>query len=515
MTDNLSNNKRIAINTLMLYIRMFLVMAISLYTSRIILNTLGVEDFGIYNVVGGVITMLGFLSSSLSGAGSRFITYALGKGDKEELGQVYATVTIIHYLLAGIIVLLGETVGLWFVYNKLIIPVVRMEAALWVYHCSILTMVIAIISTPYNALIIAHEKMNIFAYISVVEIVLKLAIVFVLVYIPYDKLITYSIFLMLVQLLVRIAYNIYCRKSFQESKVELKWYPKLIKEMSVYAGWTINGNLAAVGYTQGINILLNLFFGPIVNAARGIAVQVQAAVMTFVSNFQTAVRPQIVKSYALYELKYMHSLIVRSSKFGYYLVLILAFPIILCIEPILKLWLGIVPEHTNIFVVIMLISGLIEPMKVALINAIHATGNIKKFQLYEGSALLTVIPISYVLLKFFSISPEMVICVYLIIQLLTQCIRVYIVLPKISMTYRYYFINVLKPVLFTIPFSIIPFFVLPSVIEASLEKLVLYMTIGVIYILICIFMVGINQYERKSIFVLVTSRFKNSLYNKL
>ena len=251
------------------------------------------------------------------------------------------------------------------------------------------------------------------------------------------------------------------------------------------------------------------------NAARGIAVQVQAAVMTFVSNFQTAVRPQIVKSYALYELKYMHSLIVRSSKFGYYLVLILAFPIILCIEPILKLWLGIVPEHTNIFVVIMLISGLIEPMKVALINAIHATGNIKKFQLYEGSALLTVIPISYVLLKFFSISPEMVICVYLIIQLLTQCIRVYIVLPKISMTYRYYFINVLKPVLFTIPFSIIPFFVLPSVIEASLEKLVLYMTIGVIYILICIFMVGINQYERKSIFVLVTSRFKNSLYNKL
>lgn len=173
---------------------MFLVMAISLYTSRIILNTLGVEDFGIYNVVGGVITMLGFLTSSLSGAGSRFITFALGKGDKEEQGQVYATVTIIHYLLAGIIVLLGETVGLWFVYNKLIIPVVRMEAALWVYHCSILTMVIAIISTPYNALIIAHEKMSIFAYISVVEIVLKLAIVLVLVYIPYDKLITYSIF---------------------------------------------------------------------------------------------------------------------------------------------------------------------------------------------------------------------------------------------------------------------------------------------------------------------------------
>jgi len=511
MTNNIANNKRIAINTLMLYIRMFLVMAISLYSSRIILNTLGVEDFGIYNIVGGVITMLGFLTSSLSGAGSRFITFALGKGDKEEQRQVYVTVMIIHYMLAGIVVLLGETVGLWFVYNKLIIPVIRMEAALWVYHCSILTMIIAIISTPYNALIIAHEKMSVFAYISVVEIVLKLTIVFILVYISYDKLITYSILLMLVQLLIRIIYNIYCRKNFQESKTKLVWYPELIKEISAYAGWTINGNLAAVGYTQGINILLNLFFGPIVNAARGIAVQVQSAVMTFVSNFQTAVRPQIVKSYALHELKYMHSLVARSSKFGYYLVLILAFPIILCIDPILKLWLGFVPEHTNTFVVIMLIAGLIEPMKVALINAIHATGDIKKFQLYEGSALLTVLPISYILLKFFSISPEMVIGVYLIIQLLTQFLRVYIVLPKISMTYRYYFINVLKPILFTIPFSFIPFFIVPNIKETSLGELLLYITIAIIYILVCIFIVGINRYERESIFILVISKFRENL----
>ena len=494
----------------MLYARMLLMMGVSLYTSRVVLQTLGVSDYGIYNVVGGVISMLSFFTSSLAGAGSRFITFALGKGERKELQEIYSSVMLIHYVLAGIVVVLGETVGLWFVYHELVIPASRMEAALWVYHCSIITMVIAIISTPYNSLIIAHEKMGVFAYVSILEVVLKLLIVFLLLYIPYDKLTVYAILLMLVQVFIRFVYSGYCRKQFHESRGKLKWNFKLIKEISAYAGWTLNGNLAVVGYTQGINILLNLFFGPVVNAARGIAVQVQSAVMAFVNNFQTAVNPQIVKSFAVSDLEYMHSLVVRSSKFGFFLVLLLAFPTIMCINPILKIWLGVVPEHTNSFVVIMLTAGLVEPLKVALNNAIHATGDIKKFQIYEGTSLLMVLPIAYILLKFFDISPEMVMLVYLFVQLFTQYIRVRIVLPRIDMTYRYYFRHVLKPVLCLIPFAIVPFFLLPDFLSVSFIKLIFYCFVLLVYILGCIWLLGLNRNERSYIWSFITSKFKGA-----
>ena len=496
----------------MLYVRMLLIMGVSLYTSRVILQTLGVDDYGIYNVVGGVIAMLGFFISSLSGTGSRFITFALGKGDEEEQKRVFAAVMIIHYMLALLILVLGETIGLWFVCNKLVIPEARMDAALWVYHCSIVTTVIAVISTPYNSLIIAHEKMDIFAYISVVEVVLKLAIVFLLVCIPYDKLVTYAVLLMAVQLFVRMIYNIYCSRRFYECKAKLVWDTGLIKEIFVYAGWTVNGNLAFVGYTQGINILLNMFFGPAVNAARGIAVQVQAAVMTFVDNFQTAVRPQIVKSYAVQDLNYMHSLVVNSSKFGFYLVLLIAFPIVLCINPILKIWLGIVPEHTNTFVVIMLAAGLIEPLKIALINAIHATGDIKKVQTYVATIPLMILPLAYILLKYFDISPEMVMLVYLFVQLFTQYIRVRVVLPKIGMTNRYYFIHVLRPVLYLLPFAVPPFFLMSDFLNASFMKLAFYCIALFVYILGGIWLLGLNSNERSYIWTFIASKFtKKSL----
>lgn len=343
---SLDKTHRIAQNTIMLYIRMLLIIVVTLYTSRIILNTLGVEDYGIYNVVSGVIVMLSFLNSSLGGAGARFIAFTLGKGKQDELKRIFSTVLCVHFILAGGIFIMGETVGLWFVLHKLVIPVERLTAALWVYHCSILTTVVAIISVPYNSLIIAHERMGAFAYISIIEVILKLFVVGLLVYIPYDKLIVYAILYLVVQVIIRLIYNYYCFTHFPESKTPLKWYPHLLKKIAVYAGWTINGNLAVIGYTQGINILLNLFFGPVVNAARGIAVQVQAAVMTFVQNFQMAIRPQIIKSYAISDLEYMQTLVIASSKYGLFLMLILAFPIFLCIKSVLNIWLGIVPEYT-------------------------------------------------------------------------------------------------------------------------------------------------------------------------
>lgn len=510
MSDNSQNNKRIAKNTLMLYIRMFFIMAVSLYTSRVILNTLGVEDYGIYNVVGGVIAMLSFVNSSLSGAGARFITYSLGQGNEEEQKQVFSTVLLIHYILAIFIIIISETVGLWFVCDKLVIPENRMVASMWVYQCSIITSVISIISAPFNSLIIAYERMSVFAYITILEVILKLMIVLLLVYMPFDKLIIYAILLMLVQVIIRFTYTSYCKRKFIETSTKIIFYPKLLKQIASYACWTLNGNLAIVANTQGINILLNLFFGPAVNAARGIAVQVQSAIMSFVSNFQMAINPQIIKSYATNEIQYMHMLIIQSTKYGFYLVLLIAFPVVFCIKPILQLWLGIVPQHTDSFIVIMLIVGLITPMSVALINAIHATGDIKRFQILEGTSLLLTLPIAYFLLKFLHITPEAVMLTYLFVEIFTQIIRIWVVLPKIHMQFSYYFTKVFKSLFFILPFVIIPFIIFkPISSAASLSSVILNLFFSFMYILCCIILVGLGKQEKQFLIKLLKQRILN------
>lgn len=508
MAAPLKNNKRIAQNTLLLYFRMLLIIIITLYTSRVVLNTLGVEDYGIYNVVGGVITMLGFLNGSLSAASSRFITFALGKGDSNKLQDVFSTVLLVHFLLAGIIILLAETIGLWFVCHKLVIPAERMTAALWVYHCAILTMVVMIISAPYNALIIAYERMDAFAYISILETILKLVIVWILVYISADKLIVYSILYLLVQFLIRMSYNHYCSTHFKNIKTKYKWNSSLIKEISSYAGWTVNGNLAVMGYTQGINILLNLFFGPTVNAARGVSVQVQTAIMSFVQNFQMAVRPQIIKSYANNDLSYMHKLIIASSKYGFFLLLLLAFPIMFGIDTILKIWLGIVPEHTANFVRIMLFVGMIEPLSISLLNAIHATGDIKKFQIYEGTSLLSIVPIAYILLKLYNITPEAVMWIYWGIALITQCIRIWIVLPKIAMKYSTYIRQVIIPLILPLICFFLPYKYYSIHGDCAFGTLVLYVICSGLYMSICIFLFGTNLTEKKALKNFIKEKIK-------
>lgn len=512
MSTTSENNKRIAKNTLFLYFRMLLTMAVSLYTSRVILHTLGVEDYGIYNVVGGVVAMLGFLNGSLSGASSRFITYELGKGDSVNIKKMFSSILCMHFILAIAILILGESIGLWFVYNKLVIPADRMTAALWVYHCSILTTIISIISVPYNSLIIAHEKMNAFAYISIVEVTLKLVIVWMLTLFPYDKLIIYAILYLIVQLFIRMIYNRYCTKHFNESKTMPAYHPKQMKEILVYASWTVNGHLAIVGYTQGINVLLNLFFGPIVNAARGIAAQVEYAINTFVQNFQMATKPQIIKSYASNNLEYMHKLIIASSKYGFYMMLLISFPILLCISPILRLWLGTVPEYTTSFVHIMLLTGLLGPLKQALLQGIHATGDIRKFQIYEGTSLLTVLPISYVLLKTLHISPEMVMVVYLCVGIITQGIRIWIVLPKIRMGYGVYFKEVMLPLVFPLIAMLIPLYYIGIDTDISFVRTVIYSGIACLYMLAVIISLGLNHSERLYVFHCIKKGLKSCLH---
>ena len=504
-----ANNKRIAKNTLMLYIRMLLTMGVSLYTSRVILKTLGVVDFGIYNVVAGVITMLSFLTGSLGGASSRFITYALGTGDRENAKQVFSSILYLHAVLAILVFVVGETIGLWFVYNKLVIPLERLNAALWVYHCSVLTMVVSVISVPYNSLIIAHERMSAFAYISIIEVVLRLAIVFLLLFLPFDRLATYAVLLLIVQVLIRLSYNIYCGRYFAESKVRPTKNTLLVKEMLSYTSWTLASGIAVVGYTQGINILLNMFFGPIVNAARGISVQVQSAIMNFVSNFQTALRPQIIKSYAVNNLDYMHKLVVMSSKYGLLLMLFLTIPIIICVHPILKIWLDVVPEHTANFVIIMLITGLIEPYKVALLNAIHATGNIKTFQIYESIFLLSVLPIAYFLLKWYHVSPEIVMIIYLIIQIVTQGVRVLIVLPRITMSMASYYKKILLPLLKILPFVIAIICLINLPVTSNFASIILYVVGIEFYIIICSLFLYLDSKERHFLLGKVKSVLKH------
>lgn len=343
------NNKRIAKNTLLLYVRMFFMMAISLFTSRVILQTLGVTDYGINNVVGGLVAMFSLFSNTLTGAISRFITYELGKGQFDRLKTVFSTSVNIQLIMAVVIVVVAEIVGVWFLNHKMNIPADRMYAANWVLHCSILAFAVQLISIPYNASIIAHEKMSVFAYISIVEAVLKLAFVYLLYVSPFDKLISCTVLFLCLAIIIRIIYGNYCSRHFEECKYELRLDKQLFKEMASFAGWNFFGSTAYILNTQGVNMLINIFFGVLLNAARGVAVQVESAINQFVNNFMTALNPQITKSYAAGETESMITLVCRGSKFSFFIMLLIIIPFEFEAEFILKLWLGIVPEESTIF----------------------------------------------------------------------------------------------------------------------------------------------------------------------
>ena len=392
------NTKLIAKNTMLLYFRMFLTLGVSLYTSRVVLNTLGVEDFGIYNVVGGVVMMFSFLNSSMASATQRFLSFELGKNDLIQLKKVFSMSVNIHVIIALAIFILAETIGLWFLNTKLVIPAERLYAANWVYQFSILSFMVTILSVPYNAIIIANERMKVYAYVSIIEVILKLIILYILVWFGFDKLKLYAILVFFVSAIIWLIYKTYCNSNFSESKYQYYWDKPLFSTLMNYAGWNLFGNLAVVTMVQGINIMLNLFFGPIVNAARGIAYQVNGAVNSFVINFQMAMNPQIVKSYASGDLKYMHKIIFQGAKYSFFLLFILSLPILLETELILKIWLKNVPEHTIIFTRLAIINVLIDSISGPLMTAAQATGNIKKYQAIVGGLLLLILPISYLFL---------------------------------------------------------------------------------------------------------------------
>ncbi len=495
MPENHSaNNKRIAKNTAFLYVRMIFVMFIMFYASRVVLRALGVVDYGVYNVVGGVVVMLAFITGPMTAAVSRFITFTLGKGDEAELRKVVGTLRSVLLLLALLILLLAETVGLWFVMTQLVIPPERMTAAFWVYQCSVATSIITVLSMPYMAMVIAHEHMNTYAVVSIVESVAKLGAALLLLVLDADHLIFYGVFLLTAQVMIRIVYTLYCRKHFSESRAPLTWNRPLLRDIGSYCGWAIGGNLAVVGYTQGLNILLNLFFGPAVNAARGVAVQVQTAAGQLCTNFQMAIRPQITKNYANGDLEYMHKLMMYSTKYSFYLMLLVVIPVVVNAPFILHVWLGNVPDHTAEFIRITMLVALIESVKEPLLAAIHATGKLRVFQSAEGILLLTIPVIAYVGLKWGHISPETVFWIYFCVEAITQIVRVRIVLPRVGLAYGIYLRKAMCPVLLVLVVSS-PTFLL-SEMPDGWTKLLFSLSVIFLWLGLTIFFIGMGQTER-------------------
>lgn len=496
MSQSQDNNKRIAKNTLLLYFRMLFLLGVSLFTSRIVLNALGVVDYGLYNVVGGIIVMLGSLTGSLAGTSSRFITYELGVGDKERMRKVFGNVVFLHWLSAGVILLLAETVGIWFLNTQLQIPAGRETAAFWVYQLSIFSALMGIVSVPYNAAIVAHEKMGAFAYISILDAVMKLLVVYLLVKLPFDRLIVYAVLLFLIQIVDRVIYGVYCLRHFEETRAKSSYDKEIFRSIFSYSLWTLNGSLAYFGFTQGLNILLNMFFGPAVNAARGIAVQVQGVCQQFCGNFQMALNPQLTKSYAQGNLDYMHSLVVRSSKFSYYILFFLVLPLMYEAQFVLKIWLGIVPDHTVNFLRLVLFIGLLFTLSNPIFTSVHATGNVKRFQMIEATMLLFIVPIAWVLLKYFGVPPEVVFLVHIVMEIVTQIVRLYLVCPMINFSKRVYFTQVLKPIaLVTLLAPILPYCIYILHLPAIASFFAVCFA-SVISCAVIIFYVGCTKHER-------------------
>lgn len=494
MPDNSTNNRRIAQNTILLYIRMLITLIISLYTSRVVLSVLGADDFGIYNVVGGVIVLFSFLTNAMTSSTQRFLNYNLGLNDKQQIAKVFNTAIITHLTILFIVLFLSETIGLWFVINKLNIPTERYDAMLWVYHMSVLMTLVNIMVIPYRSSIIAAEKMVIFAYVSIFETILKLIAVIVLPYISGDKLIVYAILLFVISIINFVMYKEACRKTLSFTKFHFYWDWTQYKDQMSFSGWYLFGGIATVGAKQGANILINIFFTVAVNAAVGIANQVRNAVYGFITSFQTAFNPQIVKLYAIQEHEKLLNLIYKSTKFSYYLLFILAFPVILFCEDILSIWLVNVPNYAVIFTQLVMISSFTEALSAPLWTAIGATGKVQKYQLYVSLIILLDIPLIYIAFTL-GMNPPFAFGIILIIDIIAYVYRLLYIKKYISYNILSYIRNVIYPC-FKITIISIP---IPIILKyySSTEMTTLLSIIGTLIISSAvIYFVGLDNNER-------------------
>lgn len=476
------NNKRIAKNTIALYIRTLITMAVGLYTSRVVLNVLGVEDYGVYNVVGGVVSMFAIVTSSLSQAISRYLTFELGKGNRDKLRTIFCTSINILLLMSLVVVVLMECIGVWFLNSKINIDPDRMYAANWVFQFSILTFIVNLISVPYNAAIIAHEKMKAFAYVSILEAGLKLVIVVALLLSSIDKLITYAFFQLMVSITIRMVYGSYCKRHFEECRYSFIMDRQLIKSMTSFAGWSSTSSIVWIFNTQGINIISNIFFGVVVNAARGVATQVEGIVKGFVVNFTTAVRPQIIKSYSAGDKTYLFKLLCSSTKYSYFLMLIFFVPFLFEAEVILRLWLKKYPDYAPLFLRLTLVSTLVGLLGDLLFTNILAVGKLKLYMIWETIITGLVFPATY-LFFYLGYSPAFPYVFYASAYMILIIVRLFFLKREEQFPVKKFWLDVLKPVLLvTVLVCVVPY----------IFKFLIFKSDDILYSIADIFICGIS-----------------------
>ena len=499
MSDISENNKRIAKNTLLLYFRQLLLMFIGLFTSRVILNSLGVEDYGVYNVVGGVVAMFNLLTASLSASIGRFINVGLGKGDYSKLNIIFSTSVNIQLSMAVIVGILCEIIGVWFLNAHMNIPIERMEAANWVLQFSILTFCVNLVSVPYNATIIAHEKMDVFAYISILEGVFKLVVAYSLYVSPFDKLKTYAILLAAVAIIIRLIYGFYCGHKFEECHYKPVFDKNLLKEMAAFAGWNFFGNGAYLFNTQGVNIITNLFFGVTANAARGVATQAEGIIKNFVTNFMTAINPQIMKSYAEGNIQYTYSIVCRGAKFSYCLMLIFAVPFMFETETVMTLWLKNYPSEAPLFLRLSMIGTMFDLLGNSMANAAWATGKIKRYYLYVATIGCLVFPISWLCFALGCPAYTSYI-VFAIIYLIVVFVKLWILKDLIAFPQMMFIKDVIVKIMFvTIASFLAPFIFYYFIMKDSLLWHLSLICVSGISACACVYLLGLTTSERHTI----------------
>ena len=487
-------------------------MIITLYTSRVILRVLGVEDYGVYQVIGGLVAMFSVISGALSTAISRFITFEIGNNNQEKLKRIFATSVVIQLIIAAIVFILAEVVGIWFMQEKMQIPEGRMYAAQWVLHCSLITFCINLLSVPYNASIIAHEHMKAFAYVSVFEALIRLGICFLITVSPFDRLISYVVLLTLTAVIIRLIYGIYCSRHFEESRTRIKFHKPIFKEMFGFAGWSFFNNAMSVFNNQGVNMLINVFFGVSFNAARGIATQVENAVIQFVNNFTVAVNPQITKSYAAGDLEGMHKLVCRGAKFSYFMMLMMALPIICEADKILNLWLVEVPPSAVILVQFSLVLGIFDCVGSSGFTACMATGKLKKYSIVISSIAILELPLAW--LAFWLGGPVVsAYYTYIVVKAAVLIARLFLMQEMVSLPVKMFVKNVFLPIAQTTVVSVIPMLLIVSFLPETIFRLILSVAVGVSSVALSALFIGMTKDERKVV-LSKANEIKNKVLGK-
>lgn len=506
-----SKNKTIAKNTLFLYFRMMFSMLVSLYTSRVVLQALGIEDYGIYQTVGGVVGMLSFLNGALSAGSSRFLTYEMGTGNWTKLQRTFSSVLTVHILLAIFIVLIAETGGLWFVCNKLVIPTERIDAAIFAYHFSILAAVFSITQVPYSACIISHERMGIYAYMSIIEVSLKLIIVYMLAIGNLDKLKLYALLYCFINISVALFYRFYCIRKFSETHYKLIWDKVIIKNVLCYSGWNLFANTAIALVNQGATILVNMFFAPSVVAARAISNQVNMAAYHFITNFRTAANPQIVKRYAAGDFEGSKSLLLSSTVYSYYLMLLLTLPICLVAEPLLHFWLGTVPDYTVQFLQLTIITSLFQVFDSSFYTALYAKGRIRENALISPTILFLSFPITYIVFRF-GYSPIVLAVILLIVYaILGLIIKPILVIKVVDYTWKdilAVFYSCFRVTIVCVPFPVVLYCFRGKLFHSITVQFIILILVSILSVCISVWYIGINQSTRVKALKIVKNKLK-------